>query len=151
MTTLNDYQTGAGKTAVYPRVYTEDQIREIVWDVVYPYVEDADTAAWMENNISQALDERETAFNRLIYPVLGLLGEAGEIANKLKKVARDDVGIMSDEKVDAVSKEVGDVLWYVAATSTELGYSLDEVASANLNKLADRQERGVISGDGDER
>lgn len=78
------------------------------------------------------------------YLVLGLNGEAGEIAEGLKKHIRDGTPFNP-------LLELGDVLWYVAMIADEFGYSLDEVAEKNLGKLRDRQERGVISGSGDER
>ena len=87
----------------------------------------------------------------VIYPTLGLAGEAGEVADKVKKVLRDNVGIFTDEKRLEITKEIGDVLWYVAALSRDLGYTLDEIAQWNLDKLADRKARGVITGDGDNR
>ena len=85
------------------------------------------------------------------YPALGLVGEAGEVADKLKKVIRDNNGVLTDEVRDAVAKEIGDVLWYVAVLANEMNYSLDRIAQNNLDKLASRQQRGVISGSGDNR
>jgi len=87
----------------------------------------------------------------LIYTVLGLAGEAGELANKVKKIIRDDKGILSKEIKDALRAELGDVLWYIAGIAESLDISLDEVAFKNLVKLQDRQERGKISGSGDKR
>lgn len=87
----------------------------------------------------------------LTYPVLGLNGEAGEVAEKLKKIIRDHGGDVSDAQRDALIKELGDVLWYVAACCHELKVPMDEVAQKNLDKLASRKQRGVISGSGDER
>ncbi|MHB8651986.1 MAG: nucleoside triphosphate pyrophosphohydrolase family protein [Minisyncoccota bacterium] len=86
-----------------------------------------------------------------VYPTLGLAGEAGEVAEKIKKVIRDDAGVMSDEKREEIKKELGDVLWYVAQLSTELGLELGNVAQGNLDKLASRKERGVLYGGGDNR
>ncbi len=87
----------------------------------------------------------------LHYPVLGLTEEAGEVAGKLAKIIRDKGGeITTDDKV-AIGKELGDVLWMCAAIAEELGFSLESVAEANILKLASRQERGVISGSGDNR
>jgi NTP pyrophosphatase (non-canonical NTP hydrolase) len=87
----------------------------------------------------------------LTYPALGLAGEAGEFADHAKKVIRDDGGEVTDERREAMAKELGDVLWYVAQLASELGLDLDEVAQTNLDKLLSRQRRGVISGDGDDR
>ena len=86
-----------------------------------------------------------------VYPTLGLVGEAGEVADKLKKTIRDDNGVVTDVKREEVKKELGDVLWYVAQVATELHLSLDDIASANLEKLLSRKERGVIGGSGDNR
>jgi NTP pyrophosphatase (non-canonical NTP hydrolase) len=86
-----------------------------------------------------------------IYPTLGLSGEAGEVAEKIKKVIRDKGGKVDDETQEAIKKELGDVLWYVAQLATELKIPLEEVASCNLAKLYDRMERGKLSGNGDNR
>ena len=87
----------------------------------------------------------------LIYLALGLNGEAGEVAEKIKKAVRDEDGILSDEKKDLLKLELGDVLWYVTMLSKEIGSSLQEIASLNNKKLLSRQERGKISGEGDGR
>lgn len=107
--TLNEYQHGALKTAVYP----EDK--------------------------------------RIIYPTLGLAGESGEVAEKVKKVYRDNKSEFTEERKEAVALEIGDVLWYCATLANDLGYSLEEVAQMNLAKLRSRKERGRIAGDGDYR
>jgi NTP pyrophosphatase (non-canonical NTP hydrolase) len=87
----------------------------------------------------------------VIYPTLGLVNEAGEVAGKIKKVFRDKDGQISEETRQALKAELGDVLWYLAQVSTELGLTLDEVAEANIAKLYNRLERGKIGGDGDVR
>jgi NTP pyrophosphatase (non-canonical NTP hydrolase) len=87
----------------------------------------------------------------ITYTTLGLCGESGEVAEKFKKIIRDEKGKMSDEFKISVIKELGDVLFYIAALSHELGYDLDEVAELNIEKLNSRQARGVIGGSGDER
>jgi NTP pyrophosphatase (non-canonical NTP hydrolase) len=89
--------------------------------------------------------------DNLIYPVLGLNGEAGEVAEKVKKVIRDSEGVVGEATRKILAKELGDVLWYVAAICSELGLSMAEVADQNLDKLNDRKERGVLHGSGDER
>lgn len=91
------------------------------------------------------------AGKNLVYPVLGLVGEAGEIANKVKKIQRDDRGELSQERRQALRDELGDVLWYLAQVSTELNLNLDDIASDNLTKLFSRKERGVLQGSGDVR
>jgi NTP pyrophosphatase (non-canonical NTP hydrolase) len=86
----------------------------------------------------------------LAYAGLGL-GEAGEAQNKIKKVIRDDGGVLSDEKRLAIAKEIGGVLWYCAAVAEEIGMNLDTIAKNNLAELASRKARGVLSGSGDDR
>lgn len=87
----------------------------------------------------------------IVYPTLGLTNEAGEVAGKIKKLFRDRGGRLDDATRQALESELGDVLWYLAQVATELGLSLDAVATHNLEKLADRKRRGVIRGDGDNR
>ncbi len=89
--------------------------------------------------------------DNFIYPTLGLVGESGEIAEKIKKVLRDDEGKISDEKKTEIGKELGDVLWYISQLATELSVDLDEVAQGNIDKLYSRMDRGVIQGSGDNR
>jgi NTP pyrophosphatase (non-canonical NTP hydrolase) len=102
----------------------------------------------------QRLSRRTAEYPReawLAYPALGLSGEAGEIAEHAKKAIRDDGGQVSDQRRAAMAAELGDVLWYVAQLASELGLDLNEIAQANLEKLLSRQQRGVLSGDGDDR
>lgn len=87
----------------------------------------------------------------IVYPALGLGGEAGEILEKVKKIIRDDGGVVTDVKRDAIALELGDVLWYVSQLAAEIDYSLEEIASLNLEKLFSRKTRGVLSGSGDAR
>lgn len=107
--TLNEYQEGARRTAIYP----EDK--------------------------------------KIIYPTLGLTGEAGEVADKVKKVIRDNQDVFSDERKHQIALELGDVMWYAASLAHDLGYSLDEVCQMNLDKLASRMQRDKLHGSGDER
>ncbi|GGM94053.1 hypothetical protein GCM10007092_04190 [Thermus composti] len=88
---------------------------------------------------------------RLLYPTLGLVGEAGELANKVKKILRDHGGTLPEETREALILELGDVLWYVAQVATDLGVSLEAVAERNLKKLRSRKERGTLGGSGDHR
>lgn len=87
----------------------------------------------------------------VIYPTLGLVNEAGEVAGKIKKIFRDKQGIIGEAEREALKAELGDVLWYIAQVCTELNLPMDEVAQANIDKLLDRQARGKIKGDGDNR
>ena len=87
-----------------------------------------------------------------VYPALGLCGEAGEVAEKIKKVIRDGVDYGYEEEFKAeLTKELGDVLWYVAALASDLDISLDDVAEKNVQKLASRKKRNKIGGSGDNR
>jgi NTP pyrophosphatase (non-canonical NTP hydrolase) len=86
-----------------------------------------------------------------IYPTLGLAGEAGEVANKVKKIFRDDNGVVRPERVEEIKKELGDVLWYLAQLSGEFGFALDDVARLNIDNLAARLEKGTLTGSGDAR
>jgi NTP pyrophosphatase (non-canonical NTP hydrolase) len=85
----------------------------------------------------------------IMYPTLGLAGEAGEVAEKVKKIIRDNKNIV-DERED-IAKELGDVLWYVAAVARDIGFKLEAIAEMNIEKLESRKERGVIQGNGDNR
>lgn len=89
----------------------------------------------------------------ITYPILGLAGEAGEVPNKWKKILRDKGGPngATPEDLDAIADELGDVLWYIALTATDMGYTLEEIADMNVRKLASRKERGVLGGSGDTR
>jgi NTP pyrophosphatase (non-canonical NTP hydrolase) len=87
----------------------------------------------------------------VIYPTLGLVNEAGEVAGKIKKVFRDKGGKISEETRAALKAELGDVLWYLTQVATELNLSLEEIAEHNIAKLYDRLERGKIKGEGDNR
>lgn len=87
----------------------------------------------------------------LTYCTLGLAGEAGEVADKIKKIIRDKNCVVSEEDRMELAKELGDVFWYLANLSFELNLALDFVANKNVEKLMSRKERGVISGEGDNR
>ncbi len=100
---------------------------------------------------SRATAQYPTIGHPVIYPVLGLANEAGEVAGKIKKIFRDKGGEIGAETREALASELGDVLWYIAQVCTELDISLDDVAESNLAKLLDRQSRGKIKGDGDNR
>jgi len=89
--------------------------------------------------------------NNILYPTLGLCGEAGEVAELIKKMVRDDEGVMTPERRLKLQKELGDVLWYVAVVAQEACISLESVAKVNLDKLSARKELGLIQGSGSDR
>ena len=86
-----------------------------------------------------------------IYPILGLVGESGEVAEKAKKIIRDGDGVLTDPDREKIALELSDVCWYVAVLAYELDYTLEEIMQMNLDKLSSRKERGVLSGSGDNR
>ncbi|WKZ25643.1 MAG: nucleoside triphosphate pyrophosphohydrolase family protein [bacterium] len=86
-----------------------------------------------------------------VYPLIGLQGEVGEVSEKIKKLFRDDKGILTKEKKVEITKELGDVLWYVSQLSTEFNLRLSDIVKGNIEKLSSRKERGKIHGSGDNR
>lgn len=106
---------------------------------------DLDTLAtyseWVEDKIITAGE------TRLVENTLGLVGEAGEVAEKIKKMIRDNKKVTNGE----IALEIGDVLFYAAALGNYLGYTFDEIIEMNVNKLDSREKRGVLQGDGDNR
>ena len=95
-----------------------------------------------------AIYPREQA---IIYPTLGLTGEAGEVANKVKKIIRDDGNKINKGLVQEISAEIGDCLWYISVLADDIGCKLSDIANANLIKLANRKKKGTIHGSGDTR
>ena len=87
----------------------------------------------------------------LSYVVLGLMGEAGEVSEKVKKIIRDKQGDISDDDRQEILKESGDVLWYLAALCHELGVTFPDMAAMNIEKLQSRKKRGKLGGSGDNR
>lgn len=122
---FNEYQDLTDKTAIY-----EDSVLTM-------------TAKLTQNQMNSALC--------LIYPAMKLNGEAGEIAELVGKMIRDDHGVLTMERASALRKEVGDVLWYAARMARELGTPLENVAIDNIRKLQSRKERDVLGGSGDDR
>ena len=92
-----------------------------------------------------------TTIEALSYVTMGLCGEAGEIANKVKKILRDDGGAITQGKKRELADELSDCMWYMSQLASELGFSLEELAESNIAKLRDRAARGVIKGSGDNR
>ena len=108
----------------------------------------------MDVNAYQAAAKETAIYPKetgILYTTLGLTGEAGEVADKVKKIIRDHGGEMDDDARESIMLELGDVLWYVANLTTELGYTLRDVAGANIKKLSDRQQRNKLHGSGDTR
>ena len=109
----------------------------------------------MEFNEYQSAARRTAKYpnigSNICYPTLGLAGETGEVAEKIKKIIRDNGGVVDDERREALKKELGDVLWYIASLCSELGLSMDDVAAHNIHKLSDRWNRNAIHGSGDNR
>ena len=99
--------------------------------------------------LSRQTAKYDNAGDNFLYPTLGLVGEAGEVAEKVKRTMRD--GYTKATLQPVLKKELGDVLWYVAQVATELDLSLEEIAEFNLEKLFSRKERGKLSGEGDDR
>jgi len=87
----------------------------------------------------------------LMYLSLGLAGEAAEIANKVKKILRDSAGEINTTNSKALSKELGDVAWYMSEIANLIGVDLDEILEENFQKLTSRKERAVLGGSGDDR
>jgi NTP pyrophosphatase (non-canonical NTP hydrolase) len=83
--------------------------------------------------------------------VLGINGEAGEVADKVKKIIRDQHGRITEKDKQELAKEIGDVLWYLAVFAHSLGFNFEEIAENNLSKLSSRKVRGMLKGSGDNR
>ncbi len=103
---------------------------------------------YQKKAMETALEYGEQSYN---YGGLGLASEAGEVAGKLKRVIREGNNTISEEMKADLKKELGDVLWYVNFLTTQLGYTLEEVAEANIEKLHSRKDRGQLTGQGDNR
>ena len=86
---------------------------------------------------------------KVMYPALGLAGEAGEVANKVKKIFRDGLDNLPENWKGNIASEIGDVLWYCAALASDLGYNLEDIAEENLKKLSVRKKENKLKGSGD--
>lgn len=100
--------------------------------------------------LTTAINHPDELMDKTIW-VLGIVGEAGEVVEKWKKLVAYRDGVITDEDVEELKKELGDVLWYIALFADSLGLSLDDIAKLNLEKLASRKARGVQKGAGDNR
>jgi len=89
--------------------------------------------------------------HKILYPALGMAGEAGEVANKVKKLIRDGDYRLSQEWREQLAAEIGDVLWYCAALAKDINMPLAQIAASNREKLLSRKERGTLKGSGDKR
>jgi NTP pyrophosphatase (non-canonical NTP hydrolase) len=105
-------------------------------------------AARVSTDGSMGVAERHGS---LVYPALGLAGETGEVVDKIKKVIRDRGGVLRSDDVEAIEKELGDVLWYLDACAAAIGSNLERVAGVNIAKLQLRKQRGTLQGSGDNR
>lgn len=128
---FNEYQIKTNETAIY-RKSIADYVNSLAI-----------------KDVEKAVDLYELLCK--VYVVLGLSGEAGELAGKMKKIIRDDKGIISPDKEKSILDENGDNLWYVSQVSEEFGESLEDTALNNINKLQGRKERGTLGGSGDVR
>tara|TARA_R110000824_G_scaffold69192_8_gene178264 strand:+ start:385 stop:765 length:381 start_codon:yes stop_codon:yes gene_type:complete len=109
---------------------------------------DMDVNVYQEKAVATAIYP-ET--HKITYPALGMAGEAGEVANKVKKIIRDGKKSLPDDWQEQLASEIGDVLWYCAALARDLDMSLATIMAANLDKLKTRQEQGTLGGSGDKR
>lgn len=111
----------------------------------------------LPHNVLNAYQEKARSFAvypdniKLLYPVIGLAGESGEVCEKFKKIYRDSEGVISNENKRLIALELGDVLWYVSNIAVDLGLELSEIARLNIQKLESRKKRNKLQGSGDER
>ena len=112
------------------------------------YKKVSDLDMYQKVSLTTAIYPREQA---IIYPTLGLTGEAGEVANKVKKIIRDGSNKNDNSMVSEIKSEIGDCLWYIAVLADDIGCKLSDIANTNLVKLANRKEKGTIRGSGDKR
>ena len=112
------------------------------------YKKVSDLDMYQKVALTTAIYPREQA---IIYPTLGLTGEAGEVANKVKKIIRDGSNKNDDNLVSEIKSEIGDCLWYIAVLASDFNIKLSDIASTNLEKLANRKKNNTIHGSGDNR
>ena len=158
---------GDENSSYQPYTVTRDDIYRLVCTPNMSEAEQELTILnWIASNNAKAFsdetfnDYQAATFETAKYPPqqaleylsLGIASEAGEVAGKMKKWIRDgDSKMTREEWVQAMSSEIGDVLWYAARLADELGLSLSQIAEDNMDKLLDRKARGVIGGSGDNR
>jgi NTP pyrophosphatase (non-canonical NTP hydrolase) len=112
------------------------------------YKKVSDLDMYQKVALTTAIYPREQA---IIYPTLGLTGEAGEVANKVKKIIRDGSNKNDNSMVSEIKSEIGDCLWYIAVLASDFNIKLSDIASTNLEKLANRKKNNTIHGSGDAR
>ena len=139
---------------VIPSFDHHAEMKEITKDGFNYYQNRAKETALYRNAVD-SIDPGANAPNlrkllKILYAGVGL-GESGEVQGKIKKIVRDDLGQMFENRRDAIRKEIGDTLWYLAMVAEELGISLGDVAVENIERLASRNQRGTLQGDGDNR
>lgn len=105
----------------------------------------------VDDLVAEASDESIAKMLKIFYATTGLAGEAGEIANKVKKILRDNRGVVSEDTRTKLLGELGDVAWYLVALTEELGFTIEEVLAFNYEQIRSRQARGTLTGDGDDR
>jgi NTP pyrophosphatase (non-canonical NTP hydrolase) len=110
-----------------------------------------DLNEYQDKTIETAIYPSMGGIYGISYCALKLCGESGEVADKIGKAIRDENGCFTPDRKEALKAELGDVLWYVAQLAVQFGFTLEEVAQANIDKLASRKERGVLGGSGDTR
>ena len=114
----------------------------------HKYKKISDLDMYQKVALTTAIYPREQA---IIYPTLGLTGEAGEVANKVKKIIRDGSDSKDEKLVSEIKAEIGDCLWYIAVLADDFDIKLSDIASTNLEKLANRKKNNTIHGSGDTR
>ena len=114
----------------------------------HKYKKISDLDMYQKVALTTAIYPREQA---IIYPTLGLTGEAGEVANKVKKIIRDGSDSKDEKLVSEIKAEIGDCLWYIAVLANDFDIKLSDIASTNLEKLANRKKNNTIHGSGDTR
>ena len=112
------------------------------------YKKVSDLDMYQKVALTTAIYPREQA---IIYPTLGLTGEAGEVANKVKKIIRDGSNSKDEKLVSEIKAEIGDCLWYIAVLADDFDIKLSDIASTNIEKLANRKKNNTIHGSGDTR
>jgi len=152
--TLNEYQEAAGKIALYPGadMRLTEQIAAKMTRSFAPLLDGLTDVVEYERvrlGIVQML--ACARLSGLLYVALGVNGEAGEFAEKVKKLLRDKNGELTDELRECLAQELGDIQWFVSEAARQLKFTLEEIANKNITKLFDRLDRGMIGGDGDNR